>query len=1073
MKILFTIHDLQTHGGSETLTYTLIEQLINQGHELFLYSSRLGKVVQRFQEYGIIVSDDFNDFPEDIDLIHAQHIAEAFAAYTKYQYVPMVFVCHGILPWQEIPLKIPNIYKYIAVSEEVKLHLIDKHNIAENLIQIIRNCVNLDRFKKTNEFNETPKKLLLLSNRYTEEVENTLINLCKLRNMEFEVVGKTNNVWNTSEIIQRSDIVVTLGRGVLEAAACGKCVIIYDYNGGDGILTPSNYHLLREKNFSGRTMKAQYNTDELNELINESYYEENVLKNIELIKENHDARNVVKEFESLYRPAVEWASRMKYINVPSNISVFSDIYMFIGREVVQKEKNLSYLLEVIEELKGEIEERERVAIKQADDLKNLVHIVDKLNEQIRLYESEVIKNKSELAKMEQVKFGIEQKCQELEKNVEQLQSEVSQKENNTLYLMELNREKDKEVDQIYKSRAWKTITAYRDFKRRVIKALRNPKWAVKKMLQIKPKYISNYKPLVSKTDLGVEQTNNPLVSVVIPIYDRTDVLIKSIESILNQTYSNIELLLVCDGSPKPTLEIVKIYENHPKVRVFYFFNNSGNAVRGRNKAIKEARGKYLAFQDSDDIADPKRIETSLLYLEKYKVDIVYGGWRAIVDGSRVIDIEDKQEIFSPDCDYSMLSEICVPCQSTVMAKLDALREVGGLKTAMKYREDHELWLRLSYFGFKFKSVPEILTNLRLHDNNLELSFKNEDDHWLKLMKEEHKIKGILKPKIAYVIPGCGISGGIAVICQHANRLLERGYDVVMVTEDDKTSIDWFPNQKVQIIPLTQAPDNLDIIIATGWSTAYTVLNIPSLRKFYFVQSDESRFHESDSRDYKLTVDTYKMDFEFMTEAKWIQGWLKSTFNKDSYYVPNGLDEEIIYQTQPIVSKGNKIRVLLEGPIDIPYKGMEDAFLAVKDLDCEIWCISSAGKPREGWRCDYFFEKVPMEKMRDIYSSCDIILKMSRVEGFFGPPLEMMACGGACVVSEVTGYDEYIVDGYNALVVKMGDIEGAKQAVNRLILDIDLRNKLIENGRVTANEWKWEPTIDTLESIFMDGLNTEL
>jgi glycosyltransferase involved in cell wall biosynthesis len=160
---------------------------------------------------------------------------------------------------------------------------------------------------------------------------------------------------------------------------------------------------------------------------------------------------------------------------------------------------------------------------------------------------------------------------------------------------------------------------------------------------------------------------------------------------------------------------------------------------------------------------------------------------------------------------------------------------------------------------------------------------------------------------------------------------------------------------------------------------------------------------------------------------------------------------------------------LEGPIDIPFKGMEDAFLAVQDLDCEIWCISSAGKPRSGWRCDRFFEKVPMIDMKRIYSSCDIFLKMSRIEGFFGPPLEMMACGGACVVGEVTGYDEYIVHGYNALVVREGDVEGAKNAVRELIQDIALREKLIENGKKTASLWRWEPSIDELERIYRVGI----
>ena len=88
----------------------------------------------------------------------------------------------------------------------------------------------------------------------------------------------------------------------------------------------------------------------------------------------------------------------------------------------------------------------------------------------------------------------------------------------------------------------------------------------------------------------------------------------------------------------------------------------------------------------------------------------------------------------------MLLTNCVPCQSTVMASRDALIEVGGFNPRMKYREDHELWLRLAYFGYKFKSIKKILTNLRLHKGNLELKYKSNDQYWYNLMLQLYKNK---------------------------------------------------------------------------------------------------------------------------------------------------------------------------------------------------------------------------------------------------------------------------------------------------------------------------------------------
>lgn len=558
---------------------------------------------------------------------------------------------------------------------------------------------------------------------------------------------------------------------------------------------------------------------------------------------------------------------------------------------------------------------------------------------------------------------------------------------------------------------------------------------------------------------------DPLVSVVIPIYDRTEVLKVSIESILNQNYKNIELILVCDGSPEATLKIVRSYETHPQVRIFCYKDNSGNAVRGRNKAIREANGKYLAFQDSDDIAEIDRIRTSVEFMERHNADVVYGGWRALLDGTRDIELENNQEVFSPDCDYDMLHKICVPCQSTVMVKLDALRKVGGLKPKMRYREDHELWLRLAYNDYKFKSIPKILTNLRLHANNLELSFKDNDGYWEELTLKEHKIIGRMKPKIGYVVAGTGISGGLSVICKHANELLTRGYDVLIISEDGNEEINWYPNQNVQVVPINQVPDNLDIVIATYWTTAYTIQRIPAKKKYYFVQSDESKFFEVGSKEAKAALDSYKLDYTYITMARWLQKWLKTTFNQESFYVPNGIDNKIIYKTEPLSPREGKLRVLLEGPIDVPFKGMKEAFEVVQDLDCEVWCVSSSGKPHKDWKCDRFFEKVPFDKMKYIYSSCDVLLKMSSVESFCLPALEMMAVGGVCVLNKFTGIEEFCVNEYNALIVEKGDIAAARESIKMLIENQDLFQRLSNNALITAKEWGWDNRIDELELIF--------
>lgn len=93
---------------------------------------------------------------------------------------------------------------------------------------------------------------------------------------------------------------------------------------------------------------------------------------------------------------------------------------------------------------------------------------------------------------------------------------------------------------------------------------------------------------------------------------------------------------------------------------------------GATKGILEARGRYIAFLDSDDIAAPDRLEVCLPLLESGQADVVYGSWRAKLDGTRMIDgLVDGQVVHSPDCDLDMLLKVCVPCQSTVMVRRDS------------------------------------------------------------------------------------------------------------------------------------------------------------------------------------------------------------------------------------------------------------------------------------------------------------------------------------------------------------------------------------------------------------------
>lgn len=330
-------------------------------------------------------------------------------------------------------------------------------------------------------------------------------------------------------------------------------------------------------------------------------------------------------------------------------------------------------------------------------------------------------------------------------------------------------------------------------------------------------------------------------------------------------------------------------------------------------------------------------------------------------------------------------------------------------------------------------------------------------------------------KIVYVLLSNLVCGGHIIVLQHITRLAKRGHDVSICILDESIpanskSFAWFPNFNCSVIHPKDFPDAVDICVATFWDTVIQVLKFPANHKVYFVQSDETRFYD-DPIIKNWVVLTYLCNIHYMTEAKWIVNWLKDNFGHQATYIPNALDPSIIYPDKPIANKReDKLRILVEGTIDSPFKRVKEAIEASQGLGCEIWCVSNGGKPSPDWQIDRFFHKVDFDQMRNIYSSCDILVKLSSVEGFFGPPLEMMACGGVCIVSDVTGYDEYIKDEYNALVIPAGDVNLARQALTRLINDGNLYRYLQKNGRLTSESMQWENSIGKLE-VFFQKLST--
>lgn len=299
--------------------------------------------------------------------------------------------------------------------------------------------------------------------------------------------------------------------------------------------------------------------------------------------------------------------------------------------------------------------------------------------------------------------------------------------------------------------------------------------------------------------------------------------------------------------------------------------------------------------------------------------------------------------------------------------------------------------------------------------------------------------------------------------QHAFYMRAQGFDVTIAVHDKFTSetFEWHPDAKLlKIMPLDEARvKNYDLVIATFWNTIFELPEFNTNRFAYFVQSIESRFYEDTDPRHLLALKTYKLPIYFISIADWISVYLRNIGAANIWVVKNGIRKDL-YSTFSADNDSNDrpkgVRILVEGPFGVPYKNTALAIKVAKNLGIkDIWVLTSTPVHSIPW-VSKVFSQVPIERTPEIYRSCDVLLKLSTVEGLFGPPLEIFHCGGTAAVLEVSGHDEYIVDKKNAFVIRREFFDQDLKQLKALIQDEVYLSKLKEGAGNTATLWpSWD------------------
>ena len=206
----------------------------------------------------------------------------------------------------------------------------------------------------------------------------------------------------------------------------------------------------------------------------------------------------------------------------------------------------------------------------------------------------------------------------------------------------------------------------------------------------------------------------PKISVIMSVFNGEKYLREAIDSVLRQSFRDLELIIINDASTDQTQEILESYPD-PRIRVFTNIENTGPAG-SLNKAISLSRGEYIAVLDADDVAMAKRLEESVFFLKKNEDVGLVGTSFCVIDGTgetletRSVPVEDKA------IRQALRTDNCF-CHSSIMMRKKCVESIGCYRDGLDLSQDNDLYLRFSE-SFKLGGIDKPLCKWRLNPLSL-------------------------------------------------------------------------------------------------------------------------------------------------------------------------------------------------------------------------------------------------------------------------------------------------------------------------------------------------------------------
>lgn len=203
-----------------------------------------------------------------------------------------------------------------------------------------------------------------------------------------------------------------------------------------------------------------------------------------------------------------------------------------------------------------------------------------------------------------------------------------------------------------------------------------------------------------------------LVSVITPVHNAQEYLAETIESILNQTYKNFEIILIDDLSTDSSREIIKKYESMDKRVKSVLLQNNYGVAKARNEGIKKAKGRFIAFLDSDDLWKHDKLEKQINFMMNNEYEFTFTGYEFIDENGNKLGnvVHTKDKVTYND----LLKHNVIGCLSVIIDK----SKVKHIEMKKIRHEDYSTWLKILKQGHIAYGLDENLASYRTRSNSL-------------------------------------------------------------------------------------------------------------------------------------------------------------------------------------------------------------------------------------------------------------------------------------------------------------------------------------------------------------------